>query len=216
MKKILLILTFLCGISTAWAQFEDEKENMNIFTRDSHLGVAKRWEYTIMAGFNSSSLVGNAAGEESVSAEIELGYNFSDHVFAGISSGVFHDFGSYHNYPKTVKKYVAACDYMPMLLVARYRWNAYNKVAFYAEGRVGLLSSTTPDPKDANDEIAWEYPSFFYYDIQPGVIMRMTRRFELRVSAGYGFAKPTGESKDYAKKEGLVTIKAGFAYRFSK
>lgn len=219
MKHLLIALFLLVAFVPAKAQEEEDFDNL--FTKNYqstvNLGIAKRWEYYVLGSFYTSSIIKGAIGEESASIEIALGYNFNNHVYMGLSSGYLHDFGEFY-FPSKIQEYEGtrrSGDYLPVLLDARYRWNAFNKFAFYAEGRGGILLPTRPGLKVSGDEDPFfTYPSYFFYEAQPGVMLRTTRRFELRLSVGVGYAKSLDEKK--AKSESVVSAKLGFAYRFSK
>ena len=186
--------------------FADEKE-------DYGASIAKTWEYRVFGTANTTSGTSSITSDESAGLELGVGYNVTSWFYAGITTGFIHDFGGTSG--------MDAGDIIPWLVDLQLRWNVKRKLSIFVEGRTGVFCNVTPDVTTAKDnngkETKFSYPNYMYYEVQPGLLFRITEKFDVRLSFGYGYAKPYNETTNFEGRtydETVLTGKFGIAYRF--
>lgn len=194
----------------------EEEEEENLFAgkkKDYGKSIKKTWEYRVFLCANTSSGTSSITSDESGGLELGVGYNFTSWFYAGVSTGFIHNFGGTSG--------EAAGDIMPWLVDLQLRWNVKRKLSIFLEGRVGVFGNITPDVREAHDNNGvtkkFVYPNYHYYDIQPGLLFRLTEKVDMRLSFGYGYAKPYNETEGFEGRtydETILTGKFGFSYRF--
>lgn len=206
------------------ASVVEEEEEENLFAgkkKDYGKSIKKTWEYRVFLCANTSSGTSSITSDESGGLELGVGYNFTSWFYAGVSTGFIHDFGGTSG--------MEAGDIMPWLVDLQLRWNVKRKLSLFLEGRAGIFGNITPDEKNAGhrdcvhngehkaDSYDFKYPNYTYYDIQPGLLFRLTEKLDMRLSFGYGYAKPYNETEGFEGRtydETILTGKFGFSYRF--
>jgi len=198
------------------AKVEVVEEEENLFDgqkKDYGASIAKTWEYRVYGTGNTSSGTSSITSDESAGLDFGIGYNVTSWLYTGISTGIVHDFGGTSS--------MSAGDVIPWLANIQLRWNVKRKLSLFVEGRAGVFCNVTPDKKDVlnnnKEKVDFEYPNYMYYDIQPGLLFRITEKFDLRLSFGYGYAKVGKETKGFEGRtydETILTGKFGIGYRF--
>lgn len=221
MKRILSLVALLVVGSFGMASAEDlfgvEHKKIN-FGAD----IASTFEYHFDLGFNSTTSTGTPFLDESGGIGFGIGYNVSNNLYAGFSTGYIHDFGINPVLNKNGQIF-GNCDFIPCLADLQVRWNPVPRFSLFLEGRAGAFINTHPQ-KDATNPVTGEsgkytFPNYSYYDVQPGVIIRPRRTLDVRISFGLGYAKPGKEPEGFEsliKDEKAFTFKVGIARRFGK
>ncbi|GEM_PF-2421057 len=187
---------------------------------DFNEGVEKGdWELHLDLYMNTSTGTSAITSDESGGFNVGFGYNVLHSFYAGLSTGYWHDFGGTSG--------LEAGDFMPFMAELQLRWNVRRKLSIYAQGRGGLVvpivsgKKDVPYRDDATGAVAgkadFDYPSYLYYEVQPGLMYRLSPRVDLRLSVHYAYAKPFNESKHFKGKtydETIIGAKLGIGYRF--
>lgn len=192
----------------------DEEENLFAKKKENYgASIAKTWEYRVFLTANTTSGTSSITSDESGGLELGAGYNFTSWLYAGVTTGFIHDFGGTSD--------LAAGDIIPWLADIQLRWNVKRKLSLFVEGRAGAFCNVTPDVKSAraNDgsQKSFTYPNYSYLEVQPGLLFRVTEKVDLRLSFGYGYAKPGKETEGFEYRtydETVLTGKFGVSYRF--
>lgn len=180
-------------------------------------GVANTWELQTEIVYNTSFAKDEIKdGDDSGGIQFTLGYNFNEHFLLGATLGYIHDFGGMTSFE------AGTCA--PVLAAFQFRWNTFPRVQFFAEGRAGMMMSVKSDYKflrwDKNHEVekaTLKYPNYQYYELNGGIMWHMSERYDVRLSAGYAYAKPGKEQEEYkynTYEEHILSIKVGLARRF--
>jgi len=213
MKKI---FTFLCVVLISsclgvMAQDETTAEQDTV-KEDYGATIRKTWEYRVVFTASTTTGTSTITSDEFGAFELGVGYNPTSWLYTGISSGFAHDFGG--------TKGLHGGDAIPALADLQLRLNIKKKFSLFIDGRAGIFLNITPDAfaRDINGiDKTFEYPHYLYCDIQPGIIFRSTKKLDVRISFGYGYAKPINEVpgfEDRTYDETILTAKLGFGYRF--
>ena len=186
---------------------------------DFNEGVEKGdWELHVDLYMSTSSGTSSITSDESGGINVGFGYNVVSFFYAGLSTGYWHDFGGTSG--------LEPGDFMPLTGELQLRWNVRRKLSFYAQGRGGLVvpivsGKKDEEYKDATGNVAgnadFDYPSYLYYEVQPGLMYRLSPRVDLRLSVHYAYAKPINESEHFKGKtydETIIGGKLGIGYRF--
>lgn len=217
MKRILSLVALLVVSSFMMASAEDlfgvEHKKIN-FGAD----IASNFEYHFDVAFNTTSGAGSKVFDESAGFNFGVGYNLTNNLYAGISTGYIHDFGLF----KVEGLSMPCSDYVPILADLQCRWNPVPRFSLFLEGRAGALLSTRMSKElvnEAGENVKYKFVNYSYYEVQPGVIIRPRRTIDVRFSVGYGYAKPGDETEGFVgcvKEEKILTFKLGIARRFGK
>ncbi len=193
---------------------EEEEDNLFAEKKENYgESITKTWEWRVFVTANTSSGTSSITSDESAGLELGVGYNPTSWLYTGISTGVVHDFGGTSG--------MEAGDIIPWLADLQLRWNIKRKLSLFVQGRAGVFCNVTPNNKKAlsnsNVVTEFEYPNYMYYDLQPGFLFRITEKCDIRLSFGYGYAKPYNETEGFEGRtydETILTGKFGFSYRF--
>jgi hypothetical protein len=215
--KILLFLT-VATTSAAFAQAPDGYDD----------GIYHKWEIKIDAAPSIASRGDQNEGygltdyDESIGADLGVGYNFTSNWYAGLSSGFWFHWGGETN------------KMIPVLADVVWRWNlgTSERFSLFLQGRTGYLFGLEKDRDYFKGLPDYRFSDHFYADIQPGIYIRTGRNVDFRVSLGYGYTHPihnyeqkyfdamTEEQREefgkdyyYAQPEHIVTLKLGFNFR---
>ena len=220
MKRILSLVALLVVSSFMVASAEDlfgvEHKKIN-FGAD----IASNFEYHLDVVFNSTSGTNSTVFDESAGFNFGLGYNLTNNLYAGISTGYLHDFGLFKVRDNSGTM-LGCSDYLPMLAELQCRWNPVPRFSVYLDGRAGALISTRPSKEITNDsgeDVKYKFVNYSYYEVQPGIIIRPRRTIDVRLSVGFGYAKPGKETEGFeglVQEEKVLTFKIGIARRFGK
>ncbi len=216
-NKILLLLAVV-STSTALAQTTDGYDD----------GIHHKWEIKIDAAPAIASRgdlnegYGLTDFDESIGADLGVGYNFTSNLYAGLSSGFWYHWGGETN------------KMIPLLADVVWRWNlgTSERFSLFLQGRTGYLFGLEKDLDSFKGLPDYRFSDHYYADIQPGIYFRMGRNVDFRVSLGYGYTHPIHNyeqkyidamseeqrekfGKDYyfAQPEHIVTLKLGFNFR---
>lgn len=241
MKKTFSLFVILMASSLGWASAQDvvaadstavataseasatsEEDYSFLFESnevDFNEGVEQGdWELHIDLYMNTSTGTSAITSDESGGLNFGLGYNALSFFYAGLSTGYWHDFGGTSG--------LDPGDFMPFFAELQLRWNVRRKLSFYAQGRAGVVVPIVSGKKDvaykdATGKVAgkadFDYPSYLYYEVQPGLMYRLSPRVDLRLSVHYAYAKPFNESKHFkglTYDETIIGGKLGIGYRF--
>ena len=223
MKKFLIALAMICTGACCQLMAQDpyaDLDENDIFglhkiKENYGIGIPQTWEYRLDADlFTTSGAHNDTGSDEGLALNFTMAYNLNKWVSLGASTGYFHDYGIIHGV--SVDGGINPNDLIPLLGDVQVRWNFARKWAFFIEGRGGMLWSVKPSAKLSNGR-KFEYSDYGYYEIQPGLLIRPNRIFEVRLSAGLGYANPFNEDKDFkgtTEKEHTLHFKIGIARRF--
>ena len=185
---------------------------------DFNEGVEKGdWELHLDLYMNTSTGTSAITSDESGGFNVGFGYNVYSFFYAGLSTGYWHDFGGTTG--------LEPGDFMPFLVELQLRWNVRRKLSFFAQGRAGLVvpivsgKKDQPYPSGNNPEgyADFNYPTYSYYEIQPGLMYRIRPNIDLRFSIHYAYSKPYKESEHFEGRtydETIIGGKLGIGYRF--
>ena len=220
MKKICSLLALVALFFAASAQNES--------SNDYDDGINKKWELKVDVTANMAGRGDPNEGDgltdldESMGADLGVGYNFTSNWYAGLSSGFWYHWGGESN------------NMIPVLADVVWRWNlgASEKYSLFLEGRAGYLFGLKSDRESFHQLKDYRFSDHGYVDIQPGIYFRCGRNFDIRLSLGYAYTRPihnyedkyfarmTDEEreqlgKDYffAQPEHVVSLKLGFNFR---
>jgi len=191
-------------------------------------GINKKWElkFDITGNVASRGDVNLGDGltdyDESMGAELGIGYNFDSNWYAGLSSGYWYHWGGESN------------NMIPVLGDVVWRWNlgSSERYSLFLEGRAGYLFGLKSDRERFHELRDYRFSDHIYFDVQPGIYIRTRRNIDFRVSIGYGYTKPIhnyeekyfagmtdeerkklGKDYFYAQPEHIVSLKLGFNFR---
>lgn len=200
-----------CAVEVA-----ETEEDDNLFAekrKNYGASIVKTWEYRVFVCANTSSGTSSITSDESAGLELGVGYNPTSWLYTGITTGLIHDFGGTSG--------MSAGDIIPWLVDLQLRWNVKRKLSVFVEGRAGIFCNITPDEKHVvnaqHEKVDFEYPNYTYYDLQPGLLFRVSEKCDIRLSFGYGYAKPYNEAEGFEGRtydETILTGKFGVSYRF--
>lgn len=220
MKRILSLVALLVVSSFMMASAEDlfgvEHKKIN-FGAD----IASNFEYHFDMMFNTTSATGSKIFDENAGINFGLGYNLTNNLYAGFSTGYVHDYGIIPLYDKK-GTFMGSCDFIPCLFDLQCRWNPVPRFSLFIEGRAGALINTKMSKNVINEkgvEAKYDFPNYSYYDVQPGIIIRPRRTIDVRLSVGLSYGKPGKEPEGFGgmvKDEKNLTFKIGIARRFGK
>ena len=190
MKKILtLFVLILLGAMTKTSAEDFRGE-----------GLRKIWEYRLDGNMTTTTFTESPTYDQSLGFDLTLAYNFNSIFSTGFSTGLMHDFGRTPKYRRG--------EAIPLLGDVQVRWNFYY-VTLFLEGRAGLLwgDITTSNRTDAR------YASYRMWEAQPGIMIRVNPKIDIRLSVGYARAQDIIHKK---YDENYLIFKLGFARRFRK
>lgn len=190
-------------------------------------GIARKVEVKVDASYNNggrSDIVegyGLTEYEESFSASLGLGYNFTSNWYGGLATGYWYHWGGESN------------NMIPLLgdVVYRHKFGPQQKWSFFVEGRAGYLWGLLSDRTWYKSLRDYQFSDHLYFDIQPGLYYSLRRNVDVRLSLGYGITKPihnyerkyltyledeNGElEKDfiYQQTEHVFSLRVGFNFR---
>ena len=209
-----------CALFAGYAQ--------NKASDDYDDGINKKWElkFDITGNVASRGDINVGDGltdyDESMGAELGIGYNFDSNWYAGLTSGYWYHWGGESN------------NMIPVLGDVVWRWNlgSSERYSLFLEGRAGYLFGLKSDREHFHELPDYRFSDHLYADIQPGIYIRTRRNIDFRVSIGYGYTKPihdyeekyfagmTDEEREklgkdyfYAQTEHIVSLKLGFNFR---
>lgn len=190
MKSILTLISilFLGAVTTLWAQdYRGE-------------GIGRLWEYRLDGNLTTTHFTKSDTYDQSLGFDLTMAYNITNVISTGFSTGLMHDFGRGPGYKRG--------DVIPVLGDLQFRWNFY-RASLFIEGRGGLLWGDLTRSRHTDNR----YSSYTMYEVQPGIMLRMNTKIDVRLSVGYAHAKDIVHKK---YNENYVIFKLGFARRFKR
>ena len=163
-------------------------------------GIGKLWEYRLDGNLTTTHFTKTDTYDQSVGFDFTMAYNITNYFSTGFSTGLMHDFGRAKGYKRG--------DVVPVLGDLQLRWNRY-RYSLFIEGRGGLLWGDLTRSRHTDNR----YSSYTMYEVQPGIMIRMNNKIDVRLSVGYASAHDIIHKK---YDENYVIIKFGFARRFKK
>ena len=188
-NKLTLIVLLLLGAVTA-SRAQDYRGE----------GIGKVWEYRLDGNLTTTTFTPSDTYDQSMGVDFTLAYNINNYFSGGFSTGLMHDFGRAKGYKRG--------DVIPVLGDVQYRWNFY-RTSVFVEGRGGLLWGDLSHSQRTNRR----YASYTMYEIQPGFILKVNTKIDIRLSLGYAHAHDFVHNEF---DENYLILKLGFARRFKR